>query len=73
MAPGRCSSWCHTAAARVQADGSGAFALDLDPGTYQVIASAPDARAFPRPSVQVVSLAAGQSVQLTLRLDSGIR
>lgn len=59
--------------ARAQTDPRGAFALDLAAGAYQVIASAPDGRAFPRPSTQLVSLAAGQTVQLTLRLDSGIR
>ncbi len=60
-------------AARALADATGAFSLGLDPGTYTIVAGAPDGSPFPRPASQVVTLAAGDAVQLTLQLDSGIR
>ena len=60
-------------AARAQADATGAFTLGLDPGPYTIVAGAPDGRPFPRPASQAVTLAAGDAVNLTFHLDSGIR
>ena len=60
-------------AASTQADATGAFSLSLDPGTYAIVASAPNGSAFPHPASQVVTLADGDTVQVTITLDSGIR
>jgi hypothetical protein len=60
--------------ARVQADGDGQFQVFLRPGVYRVVALPPEPGSrYPRGTWQVVHIVRGESLDLTMTLDTGIR
>jgi hypothetical protein len=60
-----------TAVNSVPTDKTGAFTLRLDPGVYRVTPVTPDGP--PTAKFTTVTVAPGAFVEVTLRVDSGIR
>jgi hypothetical protein len=58
---------------RVTTDQQGRFRITLAPGTYQVLVP-PDGNPFPiQRTPQPVTVIAGQTMQVQIELDTGIR
>jgi hypothetical protein len=58
---------------QVMADPHGSFAVDLDPGTYQIVPLSPPGHILPRGIPQSVTLDAGLTTTIEVHYDSGIR
>jgi hypothetical protein len=59
--------------ARTETDADGRFELDLDPGTYAVVAEASGSAQPPFGEPQDVTVPEGAFVDVTLTVDTGIR
>jgi hypothetical protein len=58
---------------QVMADPQGSFAIDLAPGTYQVVPLSPPGHILPRGIPQIVTLEDGLTTTIVVQYDSGIR
>jgi hypothetical protein len=58
---------------QITADAQGSFAVDLAPGTYQVIPLSPPGHILPRGVPQTVTLEDGLTTTIEVHYDSGIR
>jgi hypothetical protein len=59
--------------ARTDTDAEGRFELDLDPGTYTLVAEAGDSGELPFGIPKDVTVTADAFVEVTLSVDTGIR
>jgi len=58
---------------QVTADPQGSFAVDLAPGTYQIVPLSPPGHILPRGIPQTVTLDLGLTTTIEVHYDSGIR
>jgi len=58
---------------QITADPQGSFAVDLAPGTYQIVPLSPPGHILPRGVPQTVTLDAGVTTTVEVHYDSGIR
>ena len=58
---------------QVAADAQGSFAVDLAPGTYQIVPLSPPGHILPRGMPQMVTLDVGVTTTIEVHYDSGIR
>jgi hypothetical protein len=58
---------------QVMADPQGSFAIDLGPGTYEVVPLSPPGHILPRGMPQTVTLEDGLTTTIVVHYDSGIR
>jgi hypothetical protein len=59
--------------AQITADPQGSFAVDLAPGTYQIVPLSPPGHILPRGVPQMVTLDVGMTTTIEVHYDSGIR
>ena len=57
----------------ITADAEGNFAVDLAPGTYQIVPLSPPGHILPRGVPQTVTLDVGMTTTIEVHFDSGIR
>jgi hypothetical protein len=58
---------------QVAADPQGSFAVDLAPGTYQIVPLSPPGHILPRGIPQTVNVECGLTTTIEVHYDSGIR
>jgi hypothetical protein len=58
---------------QIMADPQGGFAVDLAPGTYQIVPLSPPGHILPRGVMQLVTLDVGVTTTIEVHYDSGIR
>ena len=58
---------------QIMADAQGSFAVDLAPGTYQIVPLSPPGHILPRGMPQTVTLDHGMTTIVEVHYDSGIR
>jgi len=58
---------------QVTTDPQGQFSVQLDPGTFHIVPLTPSGSILPRGIPQDVTLAPGETLNITVQYDSGIR